>query len=141
MKPLVIYFEGVDKSGKTALMKRFNFITKYKYLCIDRGPVSYYMYSQIYKRERHLQYSEIYALLARSIIVHVKCDAYTIESRARRSGHAYFDFNKHIKAFDDTIHSFKKHGVRVIEINTSVGHSIEGNTRELINKIELEISI
>lgn len=47
---MLVIFEGMDKTGKTTLVKEFNEITGYKHIVIDRGPVSSYVYDDIYKR-------------------------------------------------------------------------------------------
>ncbi len=137
MKPMMIFFEGVDRCGKTTLMKKFNKITKFKYLTIDRGPLSYYVYSQVFQRERSLTYPELYSILARSVIVYVECDIYALENRILRSGHRAIDIEKHTKTFEESLWAMKRHGIRVIKIVSNEDTDPDDNALTL--KIDLEV--
>lgn len=47
MKPFIVIFEGMDKTGKTTLKEEFNKITKFKHFVIDRGPISNIVYNKL----------------------------------------------------------------------------------------------
>ena len=51
MSPMVLIIDGMDKVGKTTLIKYINKITNYEHLIIDRGPIGYKAYSEIYEKK------------------------------------------------------------------------------------------
>jgi hypothetical protein len=55
----MIFFEGVDKSGKDLVMQYFNKLTDYKYTCVSRGPLSAVVYANRYQRESESTLTEI----------------------------------------------------------------------------------
>ena len=57
MKPKLIIFEGVDKSGKTSLKVEFNNKTNYRYWVLDRSIISSIVYDSVYHRD-NLSYLE-----------------------------------------------------------------------------------
>lgn len=53
---IILAFEGVDKSGKTTLLREINEHTDYYYLCIDRFTGSAWVYDKLFnRRERTSQ--------------------------------------------------------------------------------------
>ena len=51
MKPTIIVFEGVDKSGKTTLLNEFNKKTNFKYIVLDRFTTSSKVYNSRFCRD------------------------------------------------------------------------------------------
>ena len=47
---MIVIFEGIDKVGKTTLIKAFGAAEGYKSLCMDRGPAGYFFYDIIFDR-------------------------------------------------------------------------------------------
>jgi hypothetical protein len=135
---MMIFFEGVDMVGKTSLMKKFNLFTNYKYLTIDRGPLSYYVYSLIFERETHLTFQELCDILTRSIIVYVKSDVHTLTNRVLRFNHATYDILLHMKVFQSILELMKGCGVKVIEIINDDESSMDENVRRLSLALESE---
>lgn len=58
-KPILIVFEGVDKSGKSTLIKRFNKKTNFKYVVLDRFTTSSKVYDHFFGRDRTEYYNDI----------------------------------------------------------------------------------
>lgn len=58
-KPIVIIFEGIDKSGKTTLKDKFNKLTNFKYIVLDRFTISSKVYAKLFKRKETSYYDEI----------------------------------------------------------------------------------
>lgn len=46
-----VIFEGLDKSGKGTLEQHFLKATSYEHIVIDRGPVGYLVFDQVFGRE------------------------------------------------------------------------------------------
>lgn len=55
---MFIMFEGVDKSGKSTLVKKLNEVTDYKHWVLDRGIISSIVYNDIYNRKNEKMYFE-----------------------------------------------------------------------------------
>lgn len=51
MKPILLILEGMDKSGKTTIINYINKKTNYTPLILDRGPIGYKVYSELYNKE------------------------------------------------------------------------------------------
>ena len=47
---MLIYFEGVDKTGKTTLAQTVLKATNYKHVVFDRGPISQVVYDKAFNR-------------------------------------------------------------------------------------------
>jgi len=47
----LIFFEGIDKSGKSTLRRNFELQNNYQYVCHDRSILSQLVYNKVYKRE------------------------------------------------------------------------------------------
>lgn len=56
---LIIFFEGIDKVGKTTLIRAFHERTNYKYITVDRGPISFLVYNKLRNRNRNITYNMI----------------------------------------------------------------------------------
>lgn len=83
---MVVFFEGVDKSGKTTLKDRFNKFTNYKHLVFDRGPLSSLVYDKIYKRSQSQRdaYGMLFGLYDRKVkCLVVLCEASNDDIRKR----------------------------------------------------------
>lgn len=77
-KPILIIFEGVDKSGKTALKDLFNKKTNFGYVVLDRLTTSSKVYNNFFERDR-LEYYEQFersVLIAFNVLV-VLCECET----------------------------------------------------------------
>lgn len=59
MKPYIIIFDGLDKTGKSTLKDAFNKATNYLHFVIDRGPLSNLVYNTIFNRNHNIDYSKM----------------------------------------------------------------------------------
>jgi len=136
-----IFFEGVDKSGKTTLMQKFNEKTDFRHMCFDRGLVSYCAYNDIFKRGFQVtdasdELSElIVSMMENSIFVYAKAQKHIIESRVSLSDHPMYDIDLHQKSFDEMISDLIKNGSHVITVRTDL-EPVEGCVNYLIEKIQ-----
>ena len=48
---MLVIFEGVDKSGKTTLLKEFLKRSNYKHIVYDRGPISQSVFADLFGRQ------------------------------------------------------------------------------------------
>lgn len=56
--PMLVIFEGVDKSGKTTLKTLFNAETNFSYVVLDRLTTSSKIYNKLFNRGREEYYEE-----------------------------------------------------------------------------------
>lgn len=85
-RPLLIWVEGADLTGKSTLIKELNKKTDYKHTVIDRGPISTAAYALKNKRKVNiLDYLNTLAFASRSIdnmlIIHCIAPTETILDR------------------------------------------------------------
>ena len=115
----LIFFEGVDRVGKSILMKNFNEQTKYKFLCFDRGPLSYFVYAEIFHRKMAFSEKMMSMILHRCIIIYVYCKEEILHKRILNDKHIMFDYSKHLKIFNEHVQRLKRYGTTIINIDTS----------------------
>lgn len=83
-KPIIVIFEGVDKSGKTTLLNEFNKLTEFRYIAIDRFTISSVVYSDIFCRGKNDYYKNVEKIFSENynvLVVLVKCDESVITKR------------------------------------------------------------
>lgn len=92
MKPTIIIFEGVDKSGKTTLLNMFNKRTDFKYVVLDRFTISSKVYNLMFKRDdKNMEYyNNVEQTLLKNfnvIIVYCFCEnEFKIKDRLKAAG-------------------------------------------------------
>ena len=94
MKPIIIIFEGVDKSGKTTLLNMFNKITNFKYVVLDRFTTSSKVYDTMFKRHNREYFSRIEKNFFTNfdvIIVYCYCSTETSRRRLAEAGEVLQD--------------------------------------------------
>lgn len=75
-KPLVVIFEGVDKSGKTTLRDAFNKATDFKYVVLDRFTTSSKVYAKLFGRRYSAYYDDVENTLLKNynaVIIYCDC--------------------------------------------------------------------
>jgi len=117
----IIFFEGVDCVGKTTVMKEFNKITDFRYMCLDRGIISYFTYAEIFQR-KVLKYPEF--MLQRiepiSIVVYLYADERVLTKRMKDTGHPDYPVHTHLAMFEKNIANAELGGFRIIRQDTSL---------------------
>lgn len=138
-----IFFEGIDKVGKSSLLSTFNEITNYEYLCFDRGPVSKIAYDIIHKRNPHcdgkINFHAYSHLLTDSLTIYVTCDPDIIAKRMSILNHEDIPINSHTKVFDRVIQRLSEYlMLGVLHIDTSEDDETQSayTLQVLINQIE-----
>ena len=85
---MLVIFEGMDKTGKSTLVREFNVATNYKHIVLDRGPLSSYVYDSIYNRGCRYSYEGFEKAICNINHLVVLCIAseYTIDRRLVEAG-------------------------------------------------------
>ena len=88
MKPILIVFEGVDKSGKTTLKDKFNKRTNFSYVVLDRLTTSSKIYNNFFGRNRIEYYEEFEKSVLKNfnlLVVLCECNTEEIAKRLERT--------------------------------------------------------
>lgn len=87
-KPILIIFEGVDKTGKTTIRDRFNKKTNFGYVVLDRLTTSSKIYNEFFGRDRLGYYKTIEDAMIKAfnvLVVLCECDTKIILERLRNA--------------------------------------------------------
>ena len=87
-KPILIIFEGVDKSGKTTLKDVFNKKTNFSYVVLDRLTTSSKIYNNFFERNRLKYYEEFERSVLSSfnvLVVLCECETNLIIERLKNA--------------------------------------------------------
>jgi len=96
-KPTIVYFEGVDKTGKTSLIKEFNRQSNFEFYSSDRSPISTMVYADVFGRQINKEVLRTYFEQNKPniLIVYTHCSASKIRQRIKDSNHEELDVEKH----------------------------------------------
>lgn len=136
---MIILFEGMDKVGKTTLIHALNKATNYEHIIIDRGPNSYLVYDEIYKRGHRLDYykTEMDIRNTSHLCVYCYADVEDIEKRLAEAGEEFEEEQGTILEvganFDEKI---ANSNLDTIFINTSK-YTVDASIDIITNYIEL----
>lgn len=145
--PMIIAFEGVDKSGKTTLMRKFNEATNYRYVCVDRFVISSMVYDEVFGRNRKKYLKKLLKSMKDSNVVIVRCMCeehiarIRLEASNERLPEELRDIAKIEIMFDKAIEKNSKYFAASICVNTNMG--LDLCVKELaveIEEIERELS-
>ena len=130
--PQLIIIDGVDRTGKTSLINYINKQTNYKPLIMDRGPIGYMAYCEIYKKkvkpsdywflERGLTYVP-------HLCVYLYANVKTIKQRFKDTNEPPLvgGIRKHLEIYNKYAKDSK---LRVIKFNTTYT-----TTKQIYNQI------
>lgn len=126
-KPILIIFEGVDKSGKTTLKDKFNKETDFRYVVLDRLTTSSKVYNNLFCRDRIDYYNKFEDSLKRTfnvLVVLCECDTNLVIERLKKANET---LPEQLKDIDKVKKNF------YIEIERSFDNFMIINTEEDIN--------
>lgn len=86
--PVVVVFEGADKTGKSAIVSEFNKITNFKYLVFDRFLFSSLVYDKLFKRGREKYYAKLLNKMkkVKLVVVFCACESRVVRNRLAAAG-------------------------------------------------------
>lgn len=126
-RPILIIFEGVDKSGKTTLKDKFNKETDFGYVVLDRLTTSSKVYNNLFCRDRIDYYNKFEDSLKRTfnvLVVLCECDTNLVIERLKKANET---LPEQLKDIDKVKKNF------YIEIERSFDNFMIINTEEDIN--------
>jgi len=104
-KPRLIILEGTDRVGKNSLQDAIDQQTRYKHLVMDRGPIGFKAYCEIYEKSIDLfnYYVDMEEVLAENpdvLIIYLTCETEELIRRCKNTNHEILDFDLHRKIYD-----------------------------------------
>ena len=153
-----VLFEGLDRAGKSTLRAEFEKQTKYKYVTMDRGHISVFVYNA--ERTRKMicasKTSDIdlcnslmipivdlcatlEAMSDHTIIVRAYANPKEIDKRLKATAHEPVDVETHEELFHLAFGAITMlaPNVKVITIDTDSGDSIENSVQKIIERVTL----
>lgn len=114
---MLVFVEGIDKTGKDTLVRYINELTAYKHCVLTRGPISTSAYAYKFKR----QYDDSYIKsLKDSLIIYLTADTEDLNIRFKLTNEPEINKDEDKKLFDNTVKALRiKYGLNIKKINTS----------------------
>lgn len=114
---MLVFVEGIDKTGKDTLVRYINELTNYKHCVLTRGPISTSAYAYKFKRKYDDSYIKS---LKDSLIIYLTADTEDLNIRFKITNEPEINKDEDKKLFDNIITELKiKYGLKVIKVNTS----------------------
>lgn len=131
----IVILCGVDRSGKDSAQNAIDKYTKYKHIVIDRGPVGFMTYCEIFDKDAKLfeQYQKMETWFATNpnvIILYIEASTEELIRRCKETDHEILDFDYHKKIYRKYI---EKTPLPVIKVDTTERH-IDDIVKDLIEK-------
>lgn len=135
VKPKFIILEGVDRTGKSTMQLAINKSTKYKHYVMDRGPIGFKAYCEIFNKDKELFESydkseKEFLNIDNVLVIYLDCDTSVLIDRCIKTGHETIDYPFHKKIYEKYYNESKLAKVKVDTTNTSVYEIAE----ELVKK-------
>lgn len=137
-----LFFEGVDKVGKTTLLRAVDKATNYQHFCVDRCLGSAFVYDLITKRRNRFEQlanieKEFASIKSIPIItILLTCNRIALIDRIKKgddfSSERIKFLGKAIKAYNQ----YRKITLLPIEIVDTTNKSVDDTVNEIINKIK-----
>lgn len=139
MKKLpILIFEGMDKTGKTTLMKELGKKTGFRYVVVDRGPIGFTTYNMLFDRNledvKAYNQMELDLLRVPHLVIYCRPHLFTILNRLKEHKEELpkgTDIDDHIKMYD---WRYGKSKLNKVSINTD--KSIDECIDEIIKHAE-----
>ena len=137
----IIHLDGLDKSGKSSLLKHIVKESKGRYLVHDRSFISQIAYGRIFKRDINEEYFwnkfETHSMLNEKF-VYLECNADVMIKRIKDNSETdigVLDIVPHKKVFEEVIRIAKENqNINVIRINNTF-QTISQTYSELQSKL------
>lgn len=135
-----VIFEGLDKSGKGTLERAFLKATNYRHIVIDRGPVGYLTFDEIFNRsnldrKRDFICTAIDVAFSKEhLVVYCTVDKDVAIKRIKDNNETCpYDYEKAQKAYEENIRRY--YGDRNVVIVNTTSASVEICVNLIIDKL------
>lgn len=138
---MFVVFEGLDKAGKTTLEWELLKATNFKHVVIDRGPVGYKVFDEIFGREtkegnkEFIKQAKMLMKKNRCIVVYCYCAEAIAKMRLEFHGEECpYDYAQAHETYLRNVNEYYK-SERTLLLNTTC-KSIKDCVKEIVNKLE-----
>jgi len=129
-----VFFEGVDKVGKTTLKRRFSEEFTQEFAAFDRSIVSNIVYDAIFNRESKFSFDDLLYFKDKAIFIYVKnTDKEKHKQILQKTQEKLANFDLHNEEFEKIFNYMKENGYNIIEIDTK--KTEDDSFEELLIKI------
>ena len=137
-----VIFEGLDKSGKGTLEREFLKATNVKHIVVDRGPVGYMTFDEIFNRKDYTsdfkfasQAADIMEKSKDFMVVYCVANEDVVRKRLEEHGETCpYDYAKAQKLYNDNIQYFYR-PEKMLELDTS-SRTVSECVQMIIEKLE-----
>lgn len=103
--PKFIILEGVDRSGKDSMQDEIDKQTRYKHFIMDRGPIGFKAYCDIFNKDfelfkKYTQAEEQWATLDNVLVIYLTATDETLVDRCVKTNHEILDFHRHKEIYE-----------------------------------------
>lgn len=125
-----IILEGCDRTGKSSMQDEIDKQTKYKHFVLDRGPIGFKAYCEIFNKDQELfnSYSkseEEFLQLSNILVIYLDCSTETLIERCLKTNHEILDFNYHKKIYEKYYNQSKLNKIKVDTTHKNVSEIVE----------------
>lgn len=135
-----VIFEGLDKAGKTTLEWEFMKATNFKHVVIDRGPVGYMVFDELFNRSTKLGQQNFIHQARKALktgdfmVVYCKVPAPVAAGRLAAHGEdCPYDYEKAQKLYDKQVSHYYR-DTHVLELDTT--QTIEECVEQIVEKLK-----
>jgi deoxyadenosine/deoxycytidine kinase len=137
-EPKFIILEGVDRSGKDSMQDAIDKATKYKHMIMDRGPIGFKAYCEIYNKPTDLfdsyQKMELdVSTLPDVLVIYIDCSTEVLIERCVKTEHEILDFDRHKRIYS---YHYRQSPIPRIMVDTT-----NKNVTEIVQELILEGTI
>lgn len=115
---MLVFVEGIDKTGKDTLVRYINELTNYKHCVMTRGPLSAAVYAEKFEREFD---DSCLNILKDSLIIYLTADTQDLDVRFKLTNEPEINKDEDKRLFDRVITFYtSKLCLNTVRVNTSM---------------------
>lgn len=131
----IVILEGCDRSGKDSMQIAIDEITKYKHMCMDRGPVGFAAYKEIFKKsDERVSLEELKRIedglrQTPHLMIYIDCDPDEIRRRCDATNHEHYPVEGHQAVYEEW---FERSTLHKVKVDSSKKH-VKEIVKDLVN--------
>lgn len=134
-EPKFIILEGVDRSGKDSMQDAIDQATKYKHFIMDRGPIGFMAYCEIFKKDYKLfhKYSlmeQELSKLPNVLVIYLTASTEELINRCNKTNHEILDFDYHKEVYETYVQASSLKTITVDTTNKHVSEIVQDLIKE-----------
>lgn len=144
---MLVIFEGPDAAGKTSLLRKFNTVTGYSHITVDRLHLSHMVYARYYCRKEFTDLAlrtaaasavKKFVVEEKPLIVFVRADPHVLMKRIRDRGEDPDQEPDPVQVEEIYEEEIRELGIheRLLRLDTSFAPDLEGLARRIEGKVD-----